>query len=116
MHEYSGASAIKNSGLFHKYVPEHKITYIPSRGHTVFAERRIRTFRDMLDKRIKPNQQWTDLIYPILLTSNKRFVHSATEYTPDDAKQPFNELMTYTHRKLKAKHNRRIFISISATM
>ena len=38
-----GEGAIKNSGLFQKYFTEHHITYIPSRGHPVFAERMIRT-------------------------------------------------------------------------
>ena len=63
-----GEGAIKNSGLFHKYFTEHKITYVPSRGHPVFAERMIRTFREMLDKRIKPNQQWTEVKCQMLLT------------------------------------------------
>ena len=60
-----GEGAIKNSKLFQKYFTEHHITYIPSRGHPVFAERTIRTCREMLDKRIKPDEQWADLIYQI---------------------------------------------------
>ena len=58
-----GEGALKNSRLFHKYFTEHKITYVPSRGHPVFAERMIRIFREMSDKRIKPGQQWIGLIY-----------------------------------------------------
>ena len=54
--------AIKNGGLFSKLFTEHHITYIPSRGHPVFAERMIRTFREMLDKMIKLDQQWADLM------------------------------------------------------
>ena len=69
---------IKNSGYFRKYIGEHHITYIPSRGHPVFAERMIRTFRDLLDKRINPDEQWADLIFPILLTYNNKLVHCAT--------------------------------------
>ena len=60
-----GEGAIQNSGLFQKYFAESHITYIPTRSRPVFVERMIRTFREMLDKRIKPNQQWTDLIYLI---------------------------------------------------
>ena len=60
-----GEGAKDNSGLFQKYFMEHHITYIPSRGHPVFAERMIRTFREMLDKRIMPDEQWADLIYSI---------------------------------------------------
>ena len=63
-----GEGAIKNSGLFHKHFTDCKIAYAPSRGHPVFAERMIKSFREMLDKRIKPNQQWTDVIYQISLT------------------------------------------------
>ena len=54
-----GKGARKNSGLFQKYFTEHHITYIPSRGHPVFADRMIRTFRGVLDKRTKPDEQWT---------------------------------------------------------
>ena len=63
-----GEGSIKNSGLFQKFLTEHHISYIPSRGRPVFAERMIRTCREMLGKRIKLGQQWTDLIYPVLLT------------------------------------------------
>ena len=59
----------------------------------------IKTFREMLDKRTKPDQEWTDLIYPILVTVNK-LVHSATEFTPSDATKPMNELMEYINMKL----------------
>ena len=62
-----GEGAIKNSVLFHKHFTERKITYAPSRGHPVFAETMIKLFREMFDKRIKPNQQWTELIDQMLL-------------------------------------------------
>ena len=62
----NGEGANENIKLFQRYFTEHHITYIPSRGHPVFAERKVRTFREMLDKRIKPHEQWTDLINPIL--------------------------------------------------
>ena len=61
----------------------------------------------MLDKTTKPNQQWHDLIYQIILTYNNNLIHFATEFTPSDAKKPSNELMTYINMKVKAKHNRR---------
>ena len=73
----------------------------------MFAERLIKTFRAMLDKRIKPDEHWTDLIYPILLTYNSKLVHSATEVTPDDARKKSNELMIYINMKMTATHNRR---------
>ena len=67
----------------------------------------IRTFTEMLDKRIKPNQQWTGLIYPILLTDNNKLVHSGPIVTPRDAGKSTTELMAYINMKLKAKHNRK---------
>ena len=33
-------------------------------------------------------------------------MHSATNFTPSDAKRPSHELMTNINIKLKAKHNR----------
>ncbi|MFM7986609.1 MAG: hypothetical protein ACKPKO_45570 [Candidatus Fonsibacter sp.] len=48
-----GDSGMKNSGLFQKYFQQQK-TYIPTQGHPHMVERMIRTFKDMLDKRIKP--------------------------------------------------------------
>ena len=61
----------------------------------------------MLDKRIKPSQQWTDLIYPILLTYNNKLIHSATEMTPKEATQNQKELNPNVNIKLKAKHSLR---------
>ncbi|MFM7982991.1 MAG: hypothetical protein ACKPKO_27075, partial [Candidatus Fonsibacter sp.] len=49
-----GESGIKNNGLFQKCCQQHKITYIPTKGHPHMVERIIRTFKDLLDKRIKP--------------------------------------------------------------
>ena len=63
-----GECGIQNSGHFYKHFTDCKIAYAPSRGHPVFAERMIKSFREMLDKRIKPNQQWAEVIYQMLLT------------------------------------------------
>ena len=66
-----GEGAIENYGLFQKYFTKHHLTYIPSRRHPVSAERLIRTLREMLDKLIKSEQPWTQLIYIIVFTSPK---------------------------------------------
>ncbi|MFM7980117.1 MAG: hypothetical protein ACKPKO_12455 [Candidatus Fonsibacter sp.] len=44
-----GEGGIKNSGLFQKYFQQHKITYIPTKGHPHMVERMIRTLEEMLD-------------------------------------------------------------------
>ena len=102
-----GETGIRNSGLFQKYFTENKITVHYSKGHPASAERFIGTFKSMLEKRIKPGQQCTDLIYAILLTYNNTLVHSATAMTPKEATQPENELNAYVNMELKAKHSRR---------
>ena len=102
-----GESGIKNSGLFQKYFQQHKITYIPTKGHPHMVERMIRTLKDMLDKRITPGMQWTELIYPILLTYNNKLIHSTIQQTPNNARKEENELETYINIKLHAKHSRK---------
>ncbi|MFM7985546.1 MAG: hypothetical protein ACKPKO_40160, partial [Candidatus Fonsibacter sp.] len=79
----------------------------PTKGHPHMVERMIRTFKDMLDKRIKPGMQWTELIYPILLTYNNKLIHSTIQQTPNNARKKDNELETYINIKLHAKHSRK---------
>ena len=102
-----GETGIRNSGLFQQYCTENKITAHYSRGHPAFAERFIGTFKSMLDKRIKPGQDWAQLIYPILLTYNNKLVHSATEMTPKEATKPETELNANVNLELKSKQSRR---------
>ena len=61
----------------------------------------------MFDKRIKTGQQWSGLIYQVLLTSSNKLVRSATELAPSDPKKPSNERVPYINMKLKATHNRK---------
>ena len=60
------------------YLKEQKIEHHRTRAHTNFSERAIRTFKDMLYKRVeddekkgKSNIQWTDYIHEILLTEKQ---------------------------------------------
>ncbi|MFM7980493.1 MAG: hypothetical protein ACKPKO_14360, partial [Candidatus Fonsibacter sp.] len=74
--------------------------------HPHMVERMIRTCKDMLEKRIKPRMQWTDLIYPILLAYNNKLIHSTTQPTPNNARKVENELEAYVNIKLHAKKSR----------
>ena len=71
-----------------------------TRRHPVFAERFIRTFKEMFFKALsmtkKGETQYTeDRLYPwILLTCNDKTVHSATGLTPKQAREPKNEIKT----------------------
>ena len=60
------------------YLKEQKIEHHRTRAHANFGERAIRTFKDMLYKRVeddekkgKSNIQWTDYIHEILLTEKQ---------------------------------------------
>ena len=82
-----------NSHVVNEYLTKEKIELHRTRGHPAFAERLIRTFKDKLFKRIeadekkgKQNIQWTDYIFEIMLTYNNKDVHSATKFTPKDAR------------------------------
>ena len=65
------------------------------------------TFREMLYKRIKPDDQWADLIYPILFTFTHKLVHSTTEFTPNDARKEYYESVPNMNMNKKATHKRR---------
>ena len=77
------------------YLKEHKIEHHRTRAHANFSERAIRTFKDMLYKRVEADQkkgenniQWTDYIHEILLTYNNQMKHSAIGFTPKEARKP----------------------------
>ena len=95
------------------YLDEEKIEIHRTRGHPAFAERSIRTVKDMLYKRVeadekkgKQNIQWTDYLSEILLTYNQIMVHSSHNMTPTEAKKPRNECKVRMELGFKAKRNR----------
>ena len=61
---------------------------------------------DADEKRRKQLIQWTDYIFEILLTYNNKMVHSATNFTPKDARKPSNELKVKLNLSMNAKRNR----------
>ena len=95
------------------YLKEQKIEHHRTRAHANFSERAIRTFKDMLYKRVeadekkgKNNIQWTDYIHEILLTYNDQMKHSATKFTPKEARKPSNELRVRLNIASSGKRNR----------
>ncbi len=73
------------------------IRLLSTRTHAHFAERNIRTFKDMVFKRMDHKKihvdDWQDLIEPILQQYNTKMIHSATGMTPEDAMKPSNEVV-----------------------
>ena len=95
------------------YFKEQNIEHHITRAHPNFSERAIRTFKDLLYRRVeadekkgKENIQWIDYIHEILLTYNNVMKHSATEMTPKEARKPSNELRVRLNLASKAKKNR----------
>jgi hypothetical protein len=94
---------------FAAYVASVNVKHIPTRGHAAVAERSIRTFKDMLYKRVGNNKtkQWTDFIYAILLTYNNKNIHSTIGMTPTDARKPTNAATVKARMEIKAKRGRK---------
>ena len=95
------------------YLTEQNIEHHRTRAHANFSERAIRTFKDMLYKRVeadqkkgKSNIQWTDYIHEILLTYNNHMKHSAIGFTPKEARKPSNELSVRLNIASSGKRNR----------
>ena len=85
-----------------------------TRGHPNFAERFIRTFKDMLFKRVeadikkgKQNIQWVDYIFQIMVTYNDKMKHSSTQFTPKEARNKRNEYDVKLKLELRALKNRK---------
>ena len=107
---YSDDETSLNTNAIQTYLKENNIKHIITRSHAWVAERAVRTIKDMLYKRIdnskSDNPQWTDYIFEILLTYNNKLKHSATKYTPKEARESKNELNVKLNLILHKKHTR----------
>ena len=88
-----------------------KLNYIhTTRGHPAFGERFIRTFKDMLFKRVDAdekkgnnNTQGMDYILEIFITYNNTLESSVTKMTPIEARKHKNEFETKLHISMNAR-------------
>ena len=91
-----GIYSDEEGSLYNKTVEDYfkgeGIELYRTRGHPNFAERFIRTYKDMLYKRVekddkegKENIQWIDYNIEILLTFNNKMEHSSIGMTPNEA-------------------------------
>ena len=58
------------------------------------------------EKKNKQNTQWPDYILEILLTYNNQMKHSATGFTPKEARKPSNQFKVKLNLTMKGKKNR----------
>ena len=103
-----------NTKSIQDYLNEKGIQHHRTRAHANHSERAIRTFKDMLYKRVeadekkgKQNIQWTDYIFEILLTYNNKMEHSATKMTPKEAMKEKNELKSKNNMHQQAVRSRK---------
>ena len=85
---YSDEEGSLFSSTITDYLDEEKIELHTTRGHPAFGERFIRTFKDMLFKRVDADEkkgtnniQWIDYNLEILLTYNNKLVSSVANDT-----------------------------------
>ena len=107
---YTDDEGALNSNAIQKYLKDENIKHIITRSHAAYAERAVRTFKDMLYKRVEhskdKNLQWDSLIYEVLLTYNNKLKHSITKHTPFEARKPTNEFNVRINLLLNKQHTR----------
>ena len=112
---YSDDEGSLNSNVIKEYIEKSQTIEIHrTRTHPAFAERMIRTGKNMLFKRVeadekkgKENIQWTDYIFEIMITYKNKMVHSATGLTPQEARKPENELKVKANIAMNATKTRK---------
>ena len=110
---YSDDEKAIAGGDFKDYIEGENIELYRTRGHPAFAERFIRTYKDMLFKRVEADEKkgrehikWVDYNLEIMLTYNDKMKHSATGMTPKEARKEKNEFRAMLNVASKAKKER----------
>ena len=109
---YSDEEPSLTSNEIINYLEKEKhVKMIATRSHAAYVERFIRTFKQMLYKRIEAsksdNPQWVDFIYQIMLTYNNKMVHRSHNMTPHDASLDKNSLNVKLKLEMNRKNNRK---------
>ena len=118
-----GEPAWTVGNIIKNYLEAEGIKMYITRNHGAFGERFIRTFKNMLYKRmdsINPEKrsddhiqdhggidQWYSYIAQIMVTYNTILVHSSLGMTPKNASRESNAVDVKTHLELKAIKNRK---------
>ena len=103
-----------SSKLLDKFFKDEKVLYIINRHHAPVIERFIRTFRNMITRRLqKRPERWYSMIYEVLLTYNKKMVSSATGFTPANAAKPENIDKVHMNMMSKAKFRKQPYQEIN---
>ena len=102
------------------YFKDEGIELYRTRGHPNFAERFIRTYKDMLYKRVekaekegKEHIQWIDYNFEILLTYNNKMEHSSIGMTPNEALKEKNHATAKIKMAVDAIRTRKYPLNIN---
>ena len=83
-----------------------------TRSHANTAERAIRTFKDLMTRRLEgpgnANVRWYDQVrLAVLMRYNQKMVNRTTGLTPYEAREPKNEAHVRTMLEVNAIHKRK---------
>jgi hypothetical protein len=108
---YSDAEGAMGSKVMTEWLEKQNIRLLSTRIHAAFAERHIRTVKDMLHKRMDHKNihinQWQVLLPEILDRYNTKMIHSATGMTPIDAMKDENEALVKGRLQVNRLSSRR---------
>ena len=108
---YSDDEGAFISNEIQKYFKDEDIRHLVTKSHAPVAERQIRTFKNMIYKRLEApkneEKQWFDLLDQVLVTYNRQRVHSSTQMTPHEARQNNNQQVVKFNLELKRQHGRK---------
>ena len=108
---YSDDEGAFISNEIQKYFKDEDIRHLVTKSHAPVAERQIRTFKNMIYKRLEApkneEKQWFDLLDQVLVTYNHGRRHSSTQMTPHEARQNNNQQVVKFNLELKRQHGRK---------
>ena len=108
---YSDDEGAFISNEIQKYFKDEDIRHLVTKSHAPVAERQIRTFKNMIYKRLEApkneEKQWFDLLDQVLVTYNHGRRHSSTQMTPHEARQNNNQQSVKFNLELKRQHGRK---------
>jgi hypothetical protein len=100
------------SNSVQQFFKEQGIQHLTTLNHAAYAERQIRTIKDMLYKRLEhyaktnPYEDWKKVMPEVITTYNQVRVHNVTKLTPADATVPANRTYVRMNLELARKTNR----------
>ena len=108
---YSDGEGGLETGEMTGWFSRRDIRLLQTRTHAHFAERHIRTVKDMIFKRMDHKKvhpdNWQTLLPEILTEYNTKMEHSATGLTPEEASKPRNLALVKGRLQVKALKSRK---------